>query len=1039
MQQTNQSGENYSVETGDNNQNFFGGVHYHAASQRSATGIPHNLPYGTSKFVGRDADLKRLHEKVQRETKVPISAIAGMGGVGKTELALQYAYCHLDKETYPGGICWLRAGEKQDLSTQIVSFARTALDLLPPDELELDDKVQWCWRHWHEGDVLVIFDDVWNYDESTEQDQKHPKVKPVLPPAESRFRVLLTTRLKLGSPVETIPLEVLTEASALELLHSLVMDERINQQFDKAKRVCGWLGYLPLGLELVGRYLAQSPDTSLTKLEQRLQSKRLEANALKEIAPEMTASRNVVAAFELSWETLNDSGRELAGLLSLFALAEIPWLLVEQCLPDWDEENLEGVRNKQLLSGHLLQRTGVEVYQLHQLLREFFIAKQEQMAGIDAMKQSLCQVLAGIARRMLSSVPTLTQIQEVASKIPHFTEVATTLSSWLASSDLQGLFTGIAFFYEGQVDYAQALHWFQQCCTAVENRLGANHISVAASLSNLGNLHREQGHYREAEPLFLRALSICKQQDNDSSIFTITLNNLAALYRDLGYYKESEKLFLQSISIDEQRLGSDDPSLANTLNNLAMLYRDQGCYNEAEQSLRRSLAIWEQQLSSDHPNIAKGLNNLALLYRDQGLYNEAEPLFYRALAIWEQQLEQDHPNVALNLSNLAGLYQEQGLYNEAEPLLYRALIICEQQFGQDHPNLAIYLNNLAAFYQEQERYSEAEPLLYRALAICEQQLGQNHPNFSTYLSNLAQIYEYQGRYNEAEQLFHRALVMCEQQFGKNHPDVAIWLNNLAESYREQGRYNEAEPLFYRALAIGEQQLGQNHPKVAICLNNLASFYQEQGLYDKIEPLYIRALEISEYCYGKDHLKVVLYLEKLADFYYIQRGYVEAEPLYLRAIQIRETQLGDHLNTATNLDKLAYFYKIQERYEETEPLYIRAIQIREIQLGKDHPDTANSLNSLALLYDSQGRYEESEPLYLKVLQIRKMHLGAEHLDIATSLNNLALLYHTQERYAEVELLLQQVLKIREMQLGHEHPDTVDVRKGLEWVRQTITES
>ena len=348
-------------------------------------------------------------------------------------MALQYAYRHLAAETYPGGICWLRA--QADLGPQIVAFARTGLDLSPPDDLALDDKVQWCWRHWREGDVLVIFDDVWNYDSDTEQERKYPKVKPVLPPAERRFRVVLTTRLKLLASDQRLELDVLTEPAALELLRSLVTDGRIDQQLEVAKRVCAWLGYLPLALELVGRYLAQSPDTSLATLEQRLQAKRLEANALKETAPEMTASRNVVAAFELSWDTLDESGRGLAGLLSLFALAEIPWTLVQPCLPDWDEEDLEGVRNKQLLGRHLLQRPGEGMYQLHQLLREFFAAKREQMANDVALKQTVCRVMAAVATEM-PIAPTLQQIEQFTPVIPHLKEVAMTLSGWLTDADL---------------------------------------------------------------------------------------------------------------------------------------------------------------------------------------------------------------------------------------------------------------------------------------------------------------------------------------------------------------------------------------------------------------------------------------------------------------------------------------------------------------------------------------------------------------------------------------------------------------------------
>ena len=109
------------------------------------------------------------------------------------------------------------------------------------------------------------------------------------------------------------------------------------------------MGCLPLGLELVGRYLAQKPDLSLEKLRQRLEDKRLEAKALKEAHPEMTATLGVAAAFELSWQELDGKAQQgVAMLLSLFALAEIPWELVQACLT-LDEEDLEDLWDQQLL------------------------------------------------------------------------------------------------------------------------------------------------------------------------------------------------------------------------------------------------------------------------------------------------------------------------------------------------------------------------------------------------------------------------------------------------------------------------------------------------------------------------------------------------------------------------------------------------------------------------------------------------------------------------------------------------------------------
>ncbi len=271
-------------------------------------------------FVGREEELQQLHKLLQDNKQVAIAAIAGMGGVGKTELALQYAIKY--RETYNGGLCWLLP-KSGDVGIQVVQFARTQLDLKPPEDFDILAQVQYCWRRWREGDVLLVLDDASDYEQ----------VKPYLQSLPSRFKVLMTTRQKLGR-IAQLSLDVLQPEAALELLKSLLKETpgRIEKELALANQLCEWLGYLPLGVELVGRYLARKQDLSLAEMLGRLENKRLDERSLSKSKSEadMTAQRGVLAAFELSWQELEDSDKQLGCLLSLFAAAPIPWKLVEQ-------------------------------------------------------------------------------------------------------------------------------------------------------------------------------------------------------------------------------------------------------------------------------------------------------------------------------------------------------------------------------------------------------------------------------------------------------------------------------------------------------------------------------------------------------------------------------------------------------------------------------------------------------------------------------------------------------------------------------------
>ncbi|WP_414587776.1 tetratricopeptide repeat protein [Scytonema sp. PCC 10023] len=871
------------------------------------TGFPQNIPSSnTDKFIGRARELERLHEQLQRNNEVVIASVEGMGGVGKTELAIQYSLLYLQLHTYPGGICWLRARE-QDIGLQIIGFAKTDLGLQPPEDLELPERVRWCWQHWHQGNTLVVVDDVKNYSH----------IKPYLPPQSSQFKVLITTRLKLNL-AGSLFLEVLQEDDALSLLTELVGEEKVNQESIKAKELVQRLGYLPLALQLVGRYVKKRK-ISLTEMLRRLEEKGLGHPSLEVKENDSTwtsdIKRGVAAAFELSWSELSESAQELGCLLSLFALAGIPWLLVERAAVEKDAEELEDAR-VELENLHLL--TGEDTYQLHQLIREFLRNKQKNLASRDEQKYSFCQAMVEVAKE-IPQTPNQNQITALTPAIPHLAEVAQNLTDAVSDENLIWVFTGLGRFYRGQGLYALAQPWLEQCVSVVQSRLGDEHSDVATSYNNLANLYQSQGRYTEAEPLLIKALEL------------------------------SQRL-----------LGEEHPHVALSYNNLAALYSSLGRYTEAEPLLLKALELNQRLLGDEHPNVALSFNNLANLYRFQGQYTEAEPLFIKALELFQRLLGEEHPDVATSYNSLAGLYHSQGRYTEAEPLLLKALELRQRLLPEEHPDVALSFNNLAVLYRSQKRYTEAELFYIKALELRQRLVGDEHPDVASSYSGLAYLYESQGRYTEAEPLLLKALELRQRLLGEEHPDVATSYNNLAYLYESQGRYTEAEPLLLKALELRQRLLGEEHPDVATSYNNLAYLYESQGRYTDAEPLYKKALELSQRLLGEEHPDIAQSFNNLALLYNSQGRYTDAEPLLLKALELYQRLLGDeHPNVAQSYNNLAYLYHSQGRYTEAEPLYIKALEIAERSLGENHPNTITFRENLQLLRDNRQSYNSEQ--------------------------------------------------------------------------------
>ena len=664
----------YNVQTGERNNNFYGGEHHHyPPTPDEIVGVPQNLPLsGTAKFVGRDGMLDQVRKELAAQQRLAITAIQGMGGIGKTELALQYALKFY--EDYQGGVCWLRA--RQEIATQIVDFGRSRLNLRIPDSIEdINLQVAWCWQHWPQGRVLLVLDDVVEYE----------RAKAWLP-NEQRFQILLTTRETLGAGVARLELEVLTDEASMELLASLIGEQRLAEEKSIAQDLCRWVGNLPLGLELVGRYLARKLDLTLAEMLERLKKKRLESPALQESKPEMTAQLGVQDAFELSWAELSADAKRLAGLLGLFAVAPISWEWLTACWPGPGSETLEELRDDQLLSLHLVQRVGRGIYQLHPLVREFFAARQQLRSDAKDQQQSFAEAMVAIAQTLPQTV-TLADRARVTVAVPHLEEVAARWSAGLEDDDKTWCCVGLARFYQSLSLWVEAERCAKQGLTISQSELGERHPSTASSLNNLASLYLSQGRYGEAEPLYVEALEISQSE-----------------------------------------LGERHPDTARSLNNLAALYRSQGRYGEAEPLYVEALEIYKSELGERHPDTANSLNNLALLYESQGHYGEAEPLYVEALEIRKSELGERHPDTASSLNNLAALYCSQGRYGEAEPLYVEALEISQSELGERHPDTAGSLFNLAALYYQTERYPQALTAIEQALQIYIPALGADHPN-----------------------------------------------------------------------------------------------------------------------------------------------------------------------------------------------------------------------------------------------------------------------------------------------------------------------
>ncbi len=731
-------------------------------------------------FTGREQLLAHLAEKLHPGEAVAFAlpqalAISGLGGIGKTQLAVEYAYRH--RQDYQA-VFWTRADTTDALVESYGEIAR--LLQLPEKEEQDQSRVVKAVQEWLRTQTkwLMIFD---NADDLT-------LVRTYLPSAFGGH-ILLTTRTQsIGGLAAGITVNILDkDIGALLLLRraGLVavdasLDAAPPSDLSQAKAIAEELGGLPLALDQAGAYIEET-ECDLAGYRRLYQTRRAELLQSRRgfvgDHPEPVAT-----TWSLSFAQVKQGNPAAADLLRLCAFLA----------PDAIPEELLTKGAKEL--GDVLASVAADAYLLDQAimaLRAYSLIQRDpkgKALSIHRLVQAVLQdqmTEAEIhlwAERAVLAV-SVTFPDEEYGVWPQGERL---LSQALAATELieqhhfiytetEHLLVGVAFYlHKRYARYQEAERLYQQALRNSEQHLGLEHLKVASPLFGLASLYQEQGKYVEAEPLYQRSLRIKEQQLGlKHPALAPQISGLASLYYDQGKYAEAALLYQRSLAIIEQQLGQEHPGVAYSLHHLAGIYQEQGKHAEAEQFYRRALRVYEQNLGSEHPELAYPLEGLASLYSDQGKYVEAEQLYQRVLQIREQNLGLEHPAVASPINGLANIYRDQGKHVEAEQLYQRALQIREQNLGLEHPAVAVTLTNLANLYREQKKYTEAEQLYWRALRIREQSLGPRHLGIMYLLSALVDIYLIQRKFAEAEPLYQRALSIYEQQLGPEHPSTQM--------------------------------------------------------------------------------------------------------------------------------------------------------------------------------------------------------------------------------------------------------------------------
>jgi len=745
-----------------------------SAAERSITKEPRfpgslppvwNIPFQRNpNFTGRTTLLDTLKQALAGGERAALTqAVHGLGGVGKTQLAIEFAYRHSGDYDL---VWWVPSEHPEELKanfaalagrldprmenvqqqSKLVEFARDVLEGRHPQLLA-------------PGRSLVIFDNV--------EDPAH--LDGCLPRGGGGHVIITSRNQHFGNKAKTLEVQTFERIESIQFLRQRVVrvessgpqhpflagtappDSRSggsktrSQPPDPADQLAAELGDLPLALAQAAAFIVETK-TSFARYLELYRSRH--AELWKREQPPDDYDERVDTTWSLNIGEIdkqNPSVAELLNICSFLAPNAIPRkLLVEQSKhlpPDVAEvvsDDLEWANAIRLLGRFSLVESDGESITMHRVvqavIRDRLVPEQRHSYAAAAVK-----LVNGAFPYDADSDPAAWPICKVL--LPHAQSAATHAEVLGIEQEATGrLLNQVGIYLRTRAEFVEARNVLERAASIDEKTFGLDHPNVARDVSNLGVVLKDLADLSGAKQEFERALKIDEKAFGpEHPQVAIHVNNLGSVLQELGDLPGARQAFEWALKIGEKAFGAEHPNVATCVNNLGLVVKRLGDLPGAKQAYERALKIDEKAYGPEHPEVAADINNIGAVLRDLGDLPGARQAFDRALKIDEKAFGPEHPNVARDVSNLGMVRQELGDLPGARQAFERALKIGEKAFGPEHSQVGIFVNNLGGVLQGLGDLPGAKQALERALGIFRKVLGDEHPSTQTVRGNLEAV------------------------------------------------------------------------------------------------------------------------------------------------------------------------------------------------------------------------------------------------------------------------------------------------------------
>ncbi|MFI1926636.1 MULTISPECIES: FxSxx-COOH system tetratricopeptide repeat protein [unclassified Streptomyces] len=836
--------------------------HHHYGARRPTVVWPHQvgvIPSRAGCFQTR-AEVFRLREELTGghaavlvgQDTVRGQVLAGMGGVGKTQLAADYARtAWQDNEL--DLLVWINASNATATAS---GYAQAAVEILGADPADRDTATR-AFLAWLEPKAnatpcrwLVVLDDVTD----------PADLNGLWPSAGPHGRILVTTRRQDAALTgRLIKVGLFTEAESLAYLTSSLGARNRHEPDEQLTALAGDLGHLPLALSQAAAYLIDAGISAAAYRELLADRATLLADTAPEVLPD-GQTQTAAAAWSLSVDradTLRPAGLarpmlQLAAFLSPNGTPEAVLTsapaLAHLTRHRADNDSRETLRHswrpgrqdktpasvtpgeaagalRALDRLSLIDHTPTTPHQairVHQLI---------QRASRDTLTLDQHDQLARTAADALTAAwPDIERDLELAQALrANATTLTRTAGEALYRPDTHTVLyrAGLSLGEAGQVNAATA--HFHRLTETTGHHLGPEHPDTLTARHNLAYLRGRAGDAVGAATAFKELLADqIRVQGEDHPDTLAARHSLGRWQGEAGDAVGAATAFNELLADRLRVLGEDHPDTLAARHSLAYWQGEAGDAVGAATAFNELLADRLRVLGEDHPDTLITRNNLARWQGEAGDAVGAATASKELLADQIRVQGEDHPDTLITRHNLAYWQGEAGDAAGATTAFEQLLADQIRVLGEDHPDALAARHNLAYWQGEAGDAADATTAFEQLLADQIRVQGEDHPNTLITRNNLARCQGRAGDEAGAATAFKELLADQIRVQGEDHPNTLITRHNLAYWQGKAGDATGAATAFEQLLADRLRVLGEDHPDTLTTRHNLAYWQGEAG-------------------------------------------------------------------------------------------------------------------------------------------------------------------------------------------------------------------